>query len=67
MISFSRQQHIIWQILVLLLIIANSLILHSPVVGIIFGFLYIWLNSKKLSDILFPDVQHGLKNALGLI
>lgn len=67
MISFSRQQHIIWQIIVLLLITANTLILHSPVVGIIFGFLYIWVNSKKLSDILFPRVQHGLKNVLGLI
>mgnify|MGYP006971707689 CR=1 FL=1 len=67
MISFSRKQHTIWQILVLLILSANFYLLHSPVVGIIFAFFYIWLNSKKLSDILFPDVKHGLKNVLGMM
>jgi hypothetical protein len=67
MITFSRQQNIIVQLIVVLIILVNSYWLHSPVVGIIFAPIYLWLNSKKLADIFYPKIHRGLKNALGLI
>ena len=67
MITFSRQQNIIIQLIIVLILLANTYWLHSPVVGIIFAPVYLWLNSKKLADISYPKIHRGLKNALGLI
>ena len=67
MITFSRQQNIIVQIILVLVISANAYWLHSPILGAIFTVLYLWLNSKKLADIFYPQIHKGLKNALGLI
>jgi hypothetical protein len=67
MISFSKNQLIWWQALILAILLLNTFLLHSPVVGIIFGIIYLSLNSKKLSDILCSHMHKGLKNVLGLI
>ncbi len=67
MITFSRPQHIISQIVLLALIIVNHYWFHNQIIGLIFGLIYLWFNSKKLADILFPKVHQGLKNVLGLL
>lgn len=66
MINFSRLQHIIWQIALLAIILGNSTWLHWPVLGTLFGIVFLWYNSKKISDIFFPKIHKGLKNILGL-
>ncbi len=67
MLTFSRQQHLIGQSTIVAVIIANTILWQNPIVGLIFGTAYLWLNSKKLSDILFTHVHQGLKNILGLL
>ncbi|MFA5126579.1 MAG: hypothetical protein WC465_01080 [Patescibacteria group bacterium] len=67
MITFSRAQHISGQTIIAAIIIANQCWLHNMWLGLIFGLIYLWLNSKKLADILFHDTHQGLKNSLGLI
>ena len=67
MISFSKNQLIWWQALILAILLLNTFLLHSPVVGVIFGIIYLSLNSKKISDILCSHMHKGLKNVLGLI
>jgi hypothetical protein len=41
--------------------------LKSPIIGIIFGVFYLWLNSKKISDIFAENLHKGLRNVIGLI
>lgn len=67
MMTFSRKQHIFWQIIVYAFILLNINIFHSPIIGIILATLYLWLNSKKLADIYFPYIKKGLKNLLGFL
>ena len=67
MISFSKNQLIWWQVLILAILLINTFWLTSPVVGIIFGIIYLSLNSKKISDVLCSHMHKGLKNILGLI
>jgi len=67
MLTFSRQQHITSQSAIVGIIIINTSWWHNPIIGLIFGTIYLWLNSKKISDILFNNVHQGLKNILGLL
>jgi len=67
MVNFSRQQHIFSQFTLLLVILANMYWWQSPIVGIIFGFFYLWLNSKKIADIFAEHIHRGLRNIIGLI
>ncbi|MCD4761273.1 hypothetical protein K8R42_05260 [bacterium] len=67
MISFSRQQHIFGQIIITIVILANIQWIHSGVLGVAFGLLYLWFNSKKIAEILYPKTHRGLKNVLGLL
>jgi len=67
MINFSRTQLISSQIIIILVILANLSWLKSPLVGLIFGFLYLWLNSKKLSDLFAAHIHKDLRNILGFI
>lgn len=67
MISFSPRQHISAQIILILVILGNFYWLNSVIAGVLFGFIYLWLNSKKIADIYYSQNQSGLKNVLGLI
>ncbi|MFA6467072.1 MAG: hypothetical protein WCV71_04390 [Patescibacteria group bacterium] len=67
MINFSRQQNIFSQFILLLIILANMYFWQSSALGIIFGFFYLWLNSKKISDIFAENIHQGLRNIIGLI
>ncbi|MBT4209571.1 MAG: hypothetical protein HOE19_01505 [Candidatus Komeilibacteria bacterium] len=67
MINFSRRQHIASQIILLLIILANIYWWQSSIIGIIFGVFYLWLNSKKISDIYAENIHKGLRNIIGLI
>ena len=67
MINFSRQQHIYSQLILLGVILANMYWWQSSIIGIIFGFFYLWLNSKKIADIFAENIHQGLKNIIGLI
>lgn len=67
MINFSRQQNILSQLILLLVILVNIYWWQSSVVGVIFGFFYLWLNSKKISDIFTENIHQGLRNIIGLI
>lgn len=67
MLTFSRVQHSTWQILLLTLILANVFLFKITILGIIIGIIFLWYNSKKMADIFFPKVHHGLKNLFGLL
>lgn len=67
MITFSRLQHGLTQILSIGLIALNFYLLKSPVLGLICATIYLWLNSKKLADIFFPQIHKGLRKTLGLL
>ena len=67
MISFSRQQHIFGQLIILSLILANIFILTSPFFGILLGGFFLWFNSRKLADIIAKDIHQGFKNLIGLL
>jgi len=67
MINFSRKQHISSQIILLLIILANAYWWQSSIIGTIFGVFYLWLNSKKISDIYAENIHKGLRNIIGLI
>lgn len=67
MINFSRQQNILSQIIIVAIILANMYWLHISGVGLIFGLIYLWLNSKKISDMVAKSIHQGLKNVIGLI
>lgn len=67
MITFSKPQHIIWQFLLNLVILANIHWFNSALLGISFGILYLWWNSKKLADTFYPQVHQGLRKVLGLL
>jgi len=45
----------------------NVLWLHWTWLGFLFGFLYLWINSRKLSDILSAKIHPGLKSVMGLL
>src|SRR3989339_247082 len=67
MINFSRTQLISSQIILILVILANMYWWKTPIVGLIFGFLYLWLNSKKISDMFAAHIHKDLRNIMGLI
>lgn len=67
MLSFSRPQHLIWQIILLTLILANVFLFKISSLGIATGLIFLWYNSKKTADIFFPSVHQGLKNIFGLL
>lgn len=67
MINFSRKQNILSQIILILVILANIYWLQSAVLGVPAGCLYLWINSKKISDILAKNIHQGLKNIIGFI
>ncbi|PIR06926.1 MAG: hypothetical protein COV55_00680 [Candidatus Komeilibacteria bacterium CG11_big_fil_rev_8_21_14_0_20_36_20] len=67
MLTFSRRQHTIWQIIVFLIILINIYWLKISPLGIIFGILYLWNNSKKIADIFCPTIHKGLKYIIGLL
>ncbi len=67
MLSFSRPQHLIWQIILLTLILANVFLFKLAGLGIVTGLIFLWYNSKKIADIFFPRVHQGLKNIFGLL
>lgn len=67
MINFSRPQLISGQIILILLILANLYLWHSTVTGIIFGLIYLWLNSKKISDIFASQIHKDIKDIIGFI
>ena len=67
MINFSRQQHLIWQAFSIDVILANYIWLQWPILGVIFGFFYLWFNSKKISDLFFPKIRKGLKSTCGFV
>lgn len=67
MINFSRQQNLLAQIVLTAVILANMYWWHISAIGIIFGLIYLWLNSKKISDMLAKSMHQGLKNIIGLI
>ena len=55
MITFSRTQHIIYQTIILLIIGFNATYLHSKIIGVSIGLIYLATNSKKLKDIFFKE------------
>ncbi len=55
MITFSRTQHIIYQAIILLIIGFNATYLHSKIIGVSIGLIYLATNSKKLKDIFFKE------------
>ena len=67
MLTFSKHQHIIYQIALIAIILTNLYLFHLSWLGIILTILYIWFNSKKLSDILFHKLHKGLKNISGFL
>lgn len=67
MLSFTRPQHIIWQIILLTLILANVFLFKLASLGLIIGIIFLSYNSKKSADIFFPKVHRGLKNIFGLL
>jgi len=67
MLTFSKKQHIVYQIAIIAIILTNFYFLHLPILGSIITFLYIWFNSKKLADILFSKLHKGLKNISGFL
>ncbi|PWB38319.1 MAG: hypothetical protein C3F02_04920 [Parcubacteria group bacterium] len=67
MITFSRLQHTLWQIIIVGLIVLNFYILKSPALGLILALIYLWLNSKKIADIFFAALHKGLRKTLGLL
>ena len=77
MITISKAQHIILQVIILLMIAFNAIYLNSNILGILMGILYLWTNSKKLGDIFFkqstldnlkdPNKKRSLQNILALI
>ncbi len=67
MISFSRPQNIVGQIILAALILANVYWLHNLPLGLILGAIYLWLNSRKLGDIFFTNIHQGFKNLAGLL
>lgn len=67
MITLSRPQHIIIQSVLVLVITLNILWLKSTMVGFLFLLVYLWLNSKKLADILYPNLHSGLRNLAGCL
>lgn len=67
MISFSRQQHIFGQAIIIAIIIANNLFLKSEHFGILLGVFFLWFNSRKLADIIAPNIHQGFKNLVGLL
>jgi hypothetical protein len=67
MISFNRLQHIIIQLIGASVILLNTLWFKSPLLGCLGLAFYLWFNSKKLADILYPHLHSGLKNLAGFL
>lgn len=67
MINFSRQQHIFGQFIIVAVILANFYWLKSDALGLIFAIIYLWLNSKKISDMFATGIHQGLRNVIGLV
>lgn len=67
MITFSRLQHSLWQLILIGLIGLNVFLFKSPVFGLILCLIYIELNSKKLADIFFSQMHQGLRKTLGFL
>jgi len=67
MINFSRSQHISSQIILIVVILANMYWFKLPAIGLIFGFFYLWLNSKKIADIFADKIHRNLRDIMGLI
>ncbi len=67
MITFGKIQHLAIQSGTILVLAANWQWWHSPLVGILAGFFYLFFNSKKLGDIFFDKARPSFKNILGLL
>jgi len=67
MITFNRQQHFIWQTILLSLILTNWQYLHWPILGLIAGLCWLLFNAKKLGDIYFDFAPGSLKNIFGFL